>query len=254
MTKMTDQAIAETVAEHAKWLANPKLGRRANFSGQDLSGAQLTGANLTNADLSGSLLTSADLTGASLYCANLRGASLNCCDLISADLRRANFRGAYLRRANLRGADLDSAELSDADLTGARLAGANLNHAYLSGATLTDANLTNADLTGADLLGYQIPVIPHLDAKIYSRITDGMGFLEMGDWHTCETAHCRAGWAIVVAGAEGARLENEVGPAAAGALIYAVSRPGRLPNFHATDRAAMASIKAGALADPIPAP
>lgn len=43
--------------------------------------------------------------------------------------------------------------------------------------------------------------------------------LDMSDWHSCETVHSLAGWAIRQAGEEGARLEDEVGPAAAGAIL-----------------------------------
>lgn len=126
-------------------------------------------------------------------------------------------------RADLWGADLRDADLRDADLTG--------------------ADLTNADLTGADL-PEGIPVVEDLDRKILAAVTDGVGSLVMREWHTCETTHCRAGWAIVLAGPEGMVLEERFGPAVAGALIYAASRPGRpVPDFYTTNYEAMASIR-----------
>lgn len=73
------------------------------------------------------------------------------------------------------------------------------------------------------------------------------GTLDMGSWHACETTHCRAGWAITLAGEAGAKLESEVGPAAAGALIYAKSCPDKpIPNFYASTKDALADIKARA--------
>ena len=42
----------------------------------------------------------------------------------------------------------------------------------------------------------------------------------MSCWHTCGTTHCRAGWAIHLAGEEGYALERFYGAALAGQLIY----------------------------------
>ena len=66
----------------------------------------------------------------------------------------------------------------------------------------------------------------------------------MSTWHTCETTHCRAGWAIHLAGAAGAALEFGMGAPAAGALIYAASRPNKpIPNFYADNKTAMQSMR-----------
>ncbi|TAK94532.1 pentapeptide repeat-containing protein, partial [Patescibacteria group bacterium] len=149
-----------------------------------------------------------------------------------ADLRRADLRGADLRRAVLRGAVLRDADLRDADLRGA---------------VLRDADLRDADLTGADLRDAvlrDVPVLPNIDAAILAAVTDGVGELNMSDWHMCETTHCRAGWAVHLAGKAGKALEEKFGPAVAGSLIYAASRPGKpIPDFYASTSAAMADIR-----------
>jgi hypothetical protein len=91
-------------------------------------------------------------------------------------------------------------------------------------------------------------VVESIDAAILAAIERG-GTLKMNDWHTCKTTHCRAGWAVTLAGEPGKALEDRVGPAAAGALIYAASRPTMpIPDFYASDEDAMASIRADAAA------
>ena len=154
-------------------------------------------------------------------------------DLSGADLRDADLRGADLRGADLRGAVLRDADLSGADLRGAVLRGADLSGADLSGADLRE------NLKG-------IPVVPNIDAAILAAVENG-GNLNMSTWHSCETTHCRAGWAITLAGAGGAALEWALGSAAAGALIYAASRPGKpIPNFYDTNEGALADMRAAA--------
>jgi len=190
------------------------------------AGAVLRDANLSDADLSG-----ADLSGANLSDANLSDADLSGADLSGANLSDANLSGADLRGADLSGAVLSGADLSGADLSGADLSGADLRGADLRGAVLRDAVLPPA------------PVVPNIDAAILGEIEAGAG-LEMDNWHTCETTHCIAGWAIVLAGKEGRDLEAAVGPAAAGALIYAASNPAApIPDFYATNEKALADLR-----------
>jgi uncharacterized protein YjbI with pentapeptide repeats len=133
-----------------------------------------------------------------------------------------------LRGANLRDADLCGANLRDADLRGADLCG--------------------ADLRGADLRGANLPYIPpieNLDGKILEKINAGGG-LEMEIWHTCETTHCRAGWAITLSPV-GKTLEDIFDAAVAGALIYHASYPELpIPNFYCDNETALADIKARA--------
>ena len=149
------------------------------------------------------------------------------------------------------------ADLTGAVLTDAVLTRAVLTRADLTGADLTRANLTGAVLTGADLtdaVGIRAPVLPHLDARILAAVEGdaALGALDMDDWHKCETTHCRAGWAIHLAGDAGYMLEDRIGPAAAGALIYAASRPGQpVPNFYASTEDALDDLRRGADADPL---
>jgi hypothetical protein len=180
---------------------------------------------------------------------NLRGA-----DLGGARLRGRGLREVDLRDASLRGADLRDVDLRDADLSGADLAEADLSGAVLRGATLCGTDLRRVDLYGADLSGADlswavlgsIPVVPALDARILAAIEAGGG-LETAAWHTCETTHCRAGWAIRLAGAAGEALEEALGAAVAGTFIYAASRPGLpIPDFYASNADALADLRMSA--------
>ncbi len=66
----------------------------------------------------------------------------------------------------------------------------------------------------------------------------------MGRWHTCGTTHCRAGWAVHLAGEAGYALERFHGSLLAGQLIYRESghaiNPGR---FCDSDDDALADMK-----------
>ena len=246
----------------------------ADLRGADLSGADLRDADLRDADLSGADLRDADLRDADLRDAYLSGAYLSDADLRDADLRDADLRDADLSDAYLRDADLRDADLSGAYLSGADLSDADLSGAYLSGAYLRDAYLSGADLSGAKGLSLpipadptepyvrgatkdyaaraikyrlrhpEVPVVTDLDRKLLTVIESGAGQLEMGSWHSssCSTTHCRAGWAITLAGDAGKALESEHGPHKAGRLIYQVST-GRAPHFFASNELALEDIR-----------
>lgn len=153
---------------------------------------------------------------------------------VGAALKWAFYSDADLSGADLRAADLSGADLRDADLSGADLSGADLSAADLRGAVLRGAVLSGA------------PVVQNIDAAILAAVEAG-GSLEMLSWHQCGTTHCRAAWAITLAGEAGAALEVSIGPAAAGSLIYAASRPNmRVPNFYTSNADALASLRVDA--------
>jgi hypothetical protein len=196
-----------------------------------LEKAVAAGADLYGADLADANLTGANLSGANLADANLSGANLSSANLTSADLS-----GAYLSSANLASAHLVGANLVGANLTGTNLTGTNLTGTNLRGVNLTGANLASAKYKG-------VPIVRGLDAKILKLIESGDGQLNMVAWHTCKTTHCRAGWAVTLAGEAGRALEAKIGTAAAGALIYYRST-GRVPDFYASNKDALADIVA----------
>ena len=154
-------------------------------------------------------------------------------DLSGADLSGADLSGEYLS-----GADLSGANLSDAYLRGADLRGADLRNANFS-----DADLSGADLRDADFSDLNVPAIPDIDATILNAIEVPGAALEMARWHTCETTHCRAGWAVHLAGEAGYALEKRLGSSAAGALIYAASGSHPVPEWTVTDEDALEDMR-----------
>ena len=45
----------------------------------------------------------------------------------------------------------------------------------------------------------------------------------MGNWHSCDTTHCRAGWVVHLAGKPGYALEKRTSPIFAAMQIYKAS-------------------------------
>ena len=150
--------------------------------------------------------------GLAVIWANLRGGNLH----------GANLSGANLIGADLSGADLIGADLSGANLIGADLSGANLREADLREANLRWANLREADLSGANIDGFAIATpeeaAPRIKAVAKAALA-GPDALDMDVWHTCETTHCIAGWAVHLAGDQGKALEEKFGTATAGLAL-----------------------------------
>jgi len=239
------------------YLAGADLAR-ANLADADLAGADLARANLADADLAGAYLAGAYLAGAYLAGADLAGANLAGANLAGAYLADADLADADLAGANLADADLADADLARANLADADLAGAYLARAYLARARNLDPSVERTDpptpYVRAVVHDYasrakryrehhpEVPVVENLDARILESVTTGGGELDMGNWHACDTTHCRGGWAIHHAGKAGYELQNKVGVERAARMIYLAST-GRAPHFYATNERALEDIK-----------
>jgi hypothetical protein len=81
-------------------------------------------------------------------------------------------------------------------------------------------------------------VVQNIDATILGIVESGRGELNMGDWHTCETTHCRAGWAVHLAGEAGKALEERLDTQEAGRRIY-IASAGRSPWFFSSNEFAL---------------
>jgi hypothetical protein len=148
----------------------------------------------------------------------LRGAVLSGADLSDAVLRGADLSGAVLSGADLSGAVLSGAVLRGADLSDAVLSGVDLSDAVLSGAVLRGADLSGAVLSGAVGLAIAADAAQRLRAVAQAALA-APDALRMCGWHTCDTTHCIAGWAIAQAGEPGRLLEAAMGPEVAGLML-----------------------------------
>lgn len=169
---------------------------------------------------------------------NSQGISLREVALTAKELKGVNLKDAYLQCAHC-----DYSNLRNADFRGADLDGANFEKANLQNADFRGASLKFADFSEANILGTKFDAqIPKVE-KLHSRLLEVD--VDMFTWHTCDTTHCRAGWAIHLAGEEGYALERKYGPNVAGALITINSCPelnGQVPNWFATDKEARTDI------------
>lgn len=91
-----------------------------------------------------------------------------------------------------------------------------------------------------------VPIIENIHQKLYETIKPNghSNKLDMSDWHTCETTHCRAGWVVHLAGKEGYELENKTSTQFAAMQIYKASSPIKVspPRFFENNEVAMADI------------
>jgi uncharacterized protein YjbI with pentapeptide repeats len=216
--------------------------RRANLRSVLMMNAELQYARFDQADLSGSRLIGSRFTQGSLREADLRRVIANKVDFSQTDLSLAN-----LEYGSFEGSSFNDAILTGANITGAYFNGATFKGAVLRGLDLASANFSGAIIEGAFISQEDFtdtPVIPNIHKAIY-KAASVEGALDMRTWHSCETTHCRAGWAITLAGTAGAALEEKIGTAAAATLIYLASDPElkRIPDFHASDEDAMADMK-----------
>lgn len=105
--------------------------------------------------------------------------------------------------------------------------------------------LSNTDnKENADKAFPEIPKIDNIHQKIFAAVSNP-GALEMGDWHSCDTTHCRAGWVVHLAGELGKKLEDKTSTAFAAMQILKVSSHIRVyPNqFCKSNKQAMEDIE-----------
>jgi hypothetical protein len=91
-----------------------------------------------------------------------------------------------------------------------------------------------------------VPVIENIHQRVLEAVTAPNHALDMSDWHTCGTTHCRAGWVVHLAGEAGYALERFHNTALAAQLIYDASDTTRRISpvrFYETNEVAMADIR-----------
>jgi len=89
-----------------------------------------------------------------------------------------------------------------------------------------------------------IPKIENIHQEILKAVSVPNS-LDMSDWHTCDTTHCRAGWVTFLAEKEGKELENKTSTAFAAFQIYKASSDIKVNHsqFYISNESAMKDIK-----------
>jgi hypothetical protein len=98
----------------------------------------------------------------------------------------------------------------------------------------------NAKTGEGELIMGNYPVIENIHQKVYEAASK-KGALDMSDWHTCDTTHCRGGWVEVLAGEAGKKLAKQTSTLFAAMMIYKASSPIRVnpPMFFVDNDTAM---------------
>lgn len=139
---------------------------------------------------------------------------------------------------DVRGIDYDELVLAGVDIRG------------VPTQDLLDAGIWfGREYAGIDVAGLYVY---RLHRAVADAVGDHAEHLDMGTWHTsCGTAHCRAGWAVTLAGEQGEALEESVGTERAATTIYRISDPSRidLPLFFVSRRSAHRDIQHRAAAE-----
>ncbi len=120
---------------------------KANLSGADLSGENLTSAILFKVNLTGAILQGTKLINAKMW-----NTVLDSADLTAADIKGAVLANASLKKATLKQAEMSGAVLVHADLTGANLDQAKLLKVSGQNAHFTDVSMVSTDLERANLM------------------------------------------------------------------------------------------------------
>jgi len=92
----------------------------------------------------------------------------------------------------------------------------------------------------------KIPVIENIHQRVLEAVTAEESSLDMSQWHTCDTTHCRAGWVVTLAGEEGRELERQTDTGFAAVQIYKKSSPEifvGFNQFYVDNEEGMADIK-----------
>jgi hypothetical protein len=138
--------------ENIKKLKETKACIKCDFTGARFMGGDFSGVNLTEANLSKARFVRANFKGANLTNANLSKARIGTSSFDGANLTNVNLTKARINESSFEKANLTKANLTKADLLRNTFKDANL-----SGAILIKASLKQSvDLTGINVAGVDI--------------------------------------------------------------------------------------------------
>jgi hypothetical protein len=227
------------------------------------------GVSLRNADLRGLILRDTNVPAVDFIRADLRDADFtgsnfvdgyfNHADMTDACFAHTSMSYVIASGAKIHGADFYGADVTLCDFDYVKGVGSNFRHgdlyqttfrgASLRGAIFEKTSLKDVDFSGSDLRQIVTGDTSYaIEENIHQKIYDAAsapGALDMRSPHSCMNTHSRAGWAVVLAGKNGKRLEDRCGTQAASALIYAMSDPKlkKIPDFYGGNVEALEDMK-----------
>lgn len=138
---MYQEQIDEIIAKHKMWLCWENGGKRADFTGCDLTKAVFKGVNL-----SGAIFKEANLSGATFDEAHFDEAIFDVAVFREAVISKTTFRRAVITRADFSEATFDEVHFDEAMFYCDNLTASDLNEANFSGAILKEVNFEHAIL------------------------------------------------------------------------------------------------------------
>ncbi len=175
--RVTQQLLDGLRELHSDFLRGVRNGRKIAMRRCDLSHLDFSGMELSKAELLACSFDGSRLSGSSFRLANLFAGSFEDADLTGADFEKADLRSATFERANLTAAKFVGADLRDcaimddktnqigasspsifrnALLRATNMAHSKLKSAIFNGAVLQDVDLRNADMRETSFLGAEI--------------------------------------------------------------------------------------------------
>jgi uncharacterized protein YjbI with pentapeptide repeats len=124
----TEADLKLVIERHQGWIASVLNPRAELMEGR---------ANLTGSDLSGFDLSETDLRGVNFSRCILRGTSFQGSNLNGANFNHADLQGADIRGCSVRRTVFDYADLRDAELSGVDFSQASMSHVHRSEPTVS---------------------------------------------------------------------------------------------------------------------
>ena len=171
--------VCPTVAPTVPHTVTPAPSAIVDWTGCDLTDADLSGANFFLATLTGANLTGADLTGANLTNATLTDANFTGADLSGATWYITTITGAILADANFgTGLRSDNVYGTPASLPPGWGIPANTlvgPYADISGSNLITAEFKNIDMTGVNVTGTNFSFVSFIGCKTFPLVGTPIG-------------------------------------------------------------------------------
>jgi hypothetical protein len=234
ITASMDHEIQAQFNAHAEWLKDNMQGQRLylvdeNFASQDLSGKDFSYATFINCNFSKANLIEANFSFTCIKDCNFHNAVLCKSSFDHSDIWSSSFVFASLKDSTFKYSTIYHSNFKTSDCTNCNFKNAHLHSINFKQTTLKNSNFEN--ITG-------IKIVSDTQQRLIAVAKDALASkdtLQMDLWHTCNTTHCIAGWAIHHAGEIGYCMENEIGAPIAGLILLG---PEAFKHFYDTDEQA----------------